>query len=197
MAPYKFIERVSRGEVIQQYGDGSTSRDYTYISDIVDGVIRAIDTPLGYQIFNLGNGRPRLLKDFIALVEKCVGKPAIIEYLPEQPGDVAHTCANISKAMEMLGYSPKVSFEVGIEKTAAWYITACNEGLILNTDSTERESTHVIRRICSRIELDSNVQKATSQMKTRTERFLNEEEHPDDRDRRTELPPYKRSHSLG
>ncbi|CAM9240891.1 unnamed protein product, partial [Ectocarpus fasciculatus] len=124
MAPYKFIERIYHGKPIQQYGDGHTSRDYTYISDIVDGVVRAIDRPLGYQIFNLGNGRPRLLKDFIALVEDCVGKKAVIEMLPEQPGDVSHTCADISKASELLGYLPQVPFEVGIRRTAEWYMGA-------------------------------------------------------------------------
>jgi UDP-glucuronate 4-epimerase len=71
MAPFKFIDRVFRGEPIQQYGDGGTSRDYTFIDDIVDGVVRAIDRPLGYQVINLGNGRPYLLSDFIALVERC------------------------------------------------------------------------------------------------------------------------------
>jgi len=86
MAPFKFIDRIFNSLEIQQYGDGSTSRDYTYISDIVDGVVRAIDRPLGYQIFNLGNGRPYLLKDFISLVESSVGKKAIIQILPEQPG---------------------------------------------------------------------------------------------------------------
>jgi hypothetical protein len=173
MAPYKFIERVYRGEPIQQYGDGNTSRDYTYISDIVDGVIRAIDRPLGYQVFNLGNGRPRLLKDFIALVEKCVGKSAIVEMLPEQPGDVSHTCADISKAQAMLDYCPKVPFEVGIEKTAEWYIAACRDGLILPPGA--EPTAGAIRKSSSHIELDSNVQKAPVQMRYRFERFVSEE----------------------
>ncbi len=79
MAPFKFIDRVFRGEPIQQYGDGTTSRDYTYIDDIVEGVVSAVDRPLGYEVINLGNGRPFRLKDFISLVEKCVGKAANIE----------------------------------------------------------------------------------------------------------------------
>lgn len=81
MAPFKFIDRVFKGEAIQQYGDGSTSRDYTYIDDIAAGVISAIDRPLGCQVINLGNGRPYLLKDFISLVEKCVGRKANIEVI--------------------------------------------------------------------------------------------------------------------
>ena len=79
MAPFKFIDRIFKGLPIQQYGDGNTSRDYTYIDDIAAGVVTAIDTPLGCEVVNLGNGRPYLLKDFIALVEKCVGKSAVIE----------------------------------------------------------------------------------------------------------------------
>lgn len=129
MAPFKFIDRVYNGLAIQQYGDGSTSRDYTYIDDIVDGVVRAIDRPLGYEVINLGNGRPFLLKDFISLVERSVGKSALIEVLPEQPGDVERTCADISKARRLLGYDPKVSFEVGIQRTAEWYKKAHEQGL--------------------------------------------------------------------
>ena len=129
MAPFKFIERVYKGIPIQQYGDGSTSRDYTYIDDIVDGVIAAIDKPLGYEVINLGNGRPFMLRNFISLVEECVGKKAVIEILPDQPGDVDRTCADISKATRLLGYSPKVSFEEGISRTSSWYNQAYMEGL--------------------------------------------------------------------
>ena len=91
MAPLKFVDKVSRGVPIDRYGDGSSSRDYTYIDDIVDGVVRALDTPLGYQIYNLGNGRPTRLNDFIRLVEEHSGRKAIINVLPEQPGDVPRT----------------------------------------------------------------------------------------------------------
>lgn len=121
MAPFKFVDRVSRGLEVQQFGDGSSSRDYTYIADIVDGVVRALDRPLGYQIFNLGNGSPYRLSDFIALVEKYVGKEANIKVLPDQPGDVPRTCADISKARELLGYEPKIPFEEGIRLTVEWY----------------------------------------------------------------------------
>jgi UDP-glucuronate 4-epimerase len=121
MAPFKFIDRISSGVEIQQFGDGSSSRDYTYVDDIVDGIVRSIDTPLGYQIYNLGNGNPVKLLDFIHLVEKHCGQKAVIKQLPEQPGDVPRTCANISKARELLGYSPKVDFEEGIRRTVEWY----------------------------------------------------------------------------
>lgn len=121
MAPFKFVDRVSRGLEIQQFGDGSSSRDYTYIDDIVDGILRSLDRPLGYQIFNLGNGSPYRLGDFIGLVEKYVGKQAVIRVMPDQPGDVPRTCADISKARQLLGYEPKVPFEEGIRRTVEWY----------------------------------------------------------------------------
>jgi len=121
MAPFKFIDRVSRGVEIQQFGDGSSSRDYTYISDIVDGVVRAIDRPHPYEVFNLGKGSGTSLKEFIDLVQKHVGKAAKIKILPDQPGDVPYTCADVSKAQELLGYKSKVSFEEGIRRTASWY----------------------------------------------------------------------------
>lgn len=127
MAPFKFIDRVSRGVQIQQFGDGTSSRDYTYISDIVDGVVRAIDRPHPYQIFNLGKGAGTSLKDFIRLVEKHTGKKANKVILPDQPGDVPYTCADVSKAERLLGYRSKVSFEDGIQMTAKWYQQAFAE----------------------------------------------------------------------
>jgi len=130
MAPFKFIDRVSRGMEIQQFGDGSSSRDYTYISDIVDGVIRAIDRPYPYQIFNLGKGSGTSLKEFIDLVQKHTGKKAQIKILPDQPGDVPYTCADVSKAERMLGYTSKISFEEGIKRTATWYKEAFQQGAI-------------------------------------------------------------------
>merc|ERR1712070_1017730 len=111
MAPFKFTDRIYRGVEMQQYGDGSSSRDYTYISDIVDGVVRAIDRPYAYQIFNLGKGDGTSLKKFINLVQENVGKKAIIKVLPDQPGDVPYTCADVAKAKHLLGYNSKVAFE--------------------------------------------------------------------------------------
>jgi hypothetical protein len=135
MAPFKFIDRVFHAHPIQQYGDGSTSRDYTYIDDIVSGVVAAVDTPLGCEVVNLGNGKPYLLRDFISLVETCVGRKANIEVLPEQPGDVERTCADITKAKALLGYRPQVTFEEGIARTAAWYKEAHKEGLLASSVS--------------------------------------------------------------
>jgi len=121
MAPFKFIDRVSRDVEIQQFGDGRSSRDYTYIDDIVDGVVRSIDRPYGYQVFNLGKGSGTSLKEFIDLVQKHVGKSAKIRVMPDQPGDVPYTCADVSKAERMLGYKSTISFEEGIRRTAKWY----------------------------------------------------------------------------
>jgi UDP-glucuronate 4-epimerase len=121
MAPFKFIDRVSRGLEIQQFGDGSSSRDYTYISDIADGVVRSLDRPYGYQVFNLGKGSGTSLREFIDLVQKHVGRPAKVRVMPDQPGDVPYTCADVRKAERLLGYRSKVSFEEGIRLTVKWY----------------------------------------------------------------------------
>jgi UDP-glucuronate 4-epimerase len=121
MAPFKFIDRVSRGLEIQQFGNGSSSRDYTYISDIVDGIVRAVDRPHPYEVFNLGKGNGTSLKEFIDLVQKHTGKKANIKVLPDQPGDVPYTCADVTKAQNLLGYKASVSFEEGIKRTAKWY----------------------------------------------------------------------------
>lgn len=122
MAPFKFVDRVFRGVPMDQYGDGTSERDYTYITDIVQGVILAVDKPCGCEVFNIGRGTPTSLKTFISLVEKYVGKKAIINYLPDQPGDVPRTCADISHTQRMLGYKPTTSFEDGLKKTVEWYI---------------------------------------------------------------------------
>uniref|UniRef100_A0A7S3PA81 NAD(P)-binding domain-containing protein n=1 Tax=Amphora coffeiformis TaxID=265554 RepID=A0A7S3PA81_9STRA len=121
MAPFKFVDRVSRGQILPQYGDGSSSRDYTYIDDIVDGVVRAVDRPYPYQVFNLGKGSGTKLSDFIELVEKYTGLEANIKQMDDQPGDVPYTCADVRKAEYLLGYKASVPFEEGIKRTVAWY----------------------------------------------------------------------------
>jgi UDP-glucuronate 4-epimerase len=130
MAPFKFIDRVSRGLEIQQFGDGSSSRDYTFISDIVDGVVRAIDRPHPYEVFNLGKGNGTSLKEFIDLVQKHVGKEALVKVMPDQPGDVPYTCADVNKACSLLGYKASVPFEEGIRLTAEWYREAHEKNLV-------------------------------------------------------------------
>lgn len=121
MAPFKFIDRISRGVEIQQYGDGTSSRDYTYITDIVDGVIRCIDRRHKYEVFNIGKGDGTSLKDFINIVQKHTGVKATIRVMPDQPGDVPYTCADVSKARKLLGYKAKIPFDEGIRLTVQWY----------------------------------------------------------------------------
>ena len=121
MAPYLFTEAVFRGTELKMFGDGSSSRDYTYIGDIVQGVVAAIDRPLGYEIINLGNNRTIFLRDFIALVQELVGKQANIVSYPMPPGDVPRTCADISKAQRLLDYDPQTPFEEGLARFVDWY----------------------------------------------------------------------------
>merc|ERR1719261_314863 len=139
MAPFKFIDRVSRGDELQQFGDGSSSRDYTFIDDIVNGVVRAIDRPYPYQVFNLGKGSGTSLKEFISIVEKHVGKPANIKVMPDQPGDVPYTCADVSKARDLLGYSATVPFDEGIRRTVEWYKTEYANSICAEPESGLRK----------------------------------------------------------
>ena len=123
MAPYMFIDRIAQGQEILRFGDGTSSRDYTYIQDIVDGLLRSIDRGTGCEIFNLGNGKPTRLSTFIECIEDLLQKKATIRVLPDQPGDVPRTCADITKAQRLLGYCPKVSLVEGLERTIEWYST--------------------------------------------------------------------------
>lgn len=122
MAPFKFMNAIYNGEPIMQFGDGSSLRDFTYIDDIVDGVLRALDKPFAFEIFNLGRGEPVRLKDFIKEIEKVVKKKAIIIKKENQAGDVQTTHASIKKAQEMLGFKPKVSLSKGLQLMYKWYV---------------------------------------------------------------------------
>jgi len=121
MAPYLFTQWVFEEAELKMFGDGTTSRDYTYIDDIVSGVVAALDADLSYEIINLGNSQTVVLRDFIALVEKLAGKRAHIVQLPMQPGDVPRTWADISKARRLLDYDPQTPFEEGMKHFVAWY----------------------------------------------------------------------------
>lgn len=121
MAIHKFARLLDRGEEMPVFGDGSTRRDYTYIDDILDGVVRAIDRPKPYEVYNLGESRTVELRELLALLESALGKKAKIARRPEQPGDVKETCADISKARSELGYDPKVSIEEGIRRFVEWF----------------------------------------------------------------------------
>lgn len=121
MAINKFVHNIHRGEAIPFFGDGTSKRDYTFISDTVDGLISALDNPHPFEIVNLGSGRMIELGGLVSLIEKHVGKKANINRMPDQPGDVPLTYADISKARKLLDYSPKVSIDDGVRKFVDWY----------------------------------------------------------------------------
>lgn len=121
MAPYKFTKAIMEGKEITMYGDGTTKRDYTYVDDIVSGIIAGLDKNHPFEIFNLGNSKTVSLKDFIATIESAVGKKAKIKKMPLQPGDVTITYADLTKSRKMLGYDPKTSIDEGIRNFVEWY----------------------------------------------------------------------------
>ena len=122
LAIHKFTRRILRGEPIDQFGDGTTRRDYTYIDDIVQGVMAALKysgTP--FEIFNLGENETVQLKDLIAEIELLLGKKAKVNRLPEQAGDVPLTCADISKAARLLNYRPSTKLREGLPRFVEWF----------------------------------------------------------------------------
>jgi UDP-glucuronate 4-epimerase len=129
MAPYLFTKWIAEGHPLRQFGDGSSRRDYTYIDDIISGVVAALDASLPYELINLGRGETICLSDFIHLVEEVVGKDANIVQEPPKPGDMPITYADISKARKLLGYNPTVSVREGMERFWAWYRREVAESL--------------------------------------------------------------------
>lgn len=121
LAIRKFAEKISAGEEIELFGDGSSARDYTFVADIVAGVLAALAYGVdGYEVFNLGNSRPVKLCELVAAVEQAVGKTAAIRRLGDQPGDVPITFADISRAKARLGYNPSTPLEEGMKKFVSW-----------------------------------------------------------------------------
>ena len=122
LAIHKFTKAILNNKPIGMYGDGTTSRDYTYIDDIVQGIAGAMKyDQTNFEIFNLGNNYSVSLKELINSIEKVTGKEAIIEQLPDQPGDVPKTFADISKAKKLLGYAPGTRFNEGLDKFYDWF----------------------------------------------------------------------------
>ena len=121
LAIHKFTNLIEQGKAIPFYGDGSTSRDYTYIDDIVEGIKCALKRLDGFNIYNLGESKVITLKYLIEVIEQSLRKKAILNRLPLQDGDVTRTFADISKARSELGYDPKYNFENGIRKFIEWY----------------------------------------------------------------------------
>jgi len=121
MAIHKFTRLVDRGEKIPIYGDGSSRRDYTYIDDLIEGILGVIRYHKGFEIYNLGESQITSLKELIRLIEEAFGKKANIEMLEPQPGDVSVTYADITKAKRLLKYQPKVKMKEGIKRFVEWY----------------------------------------------------------------------------
>jgi UDP-glucuronate 4-epimerase len=121
LAVAKFTRLIDQNQPVPMFGDGTTRRDYTYVLDIVDGIIRAGDRCSGHHLYNLGHSEPVALREMIDAIARALGKPALIDALPEQSGDVKQTYASIDRARAELGYEPATPFEEGIGRFIAWY----------------------------------------------------------------------------
>lgn len=121
LAIRKFAELIASGREIPVFGDGTTGRDYTYVDDIVDGVVAALDRATGFHIWNLGGAHPVVLKDLIDRLARGLGRMPAIRRLPPQPGDVERTWADVSRAKRELAWAPSTSFERGMELFLAWF----------------------------------------------------------------------------
>lgn len=129
MAYFKFAKKIMKNEPIQIYNNGDMYRDFTYVDDIVTGIVNMLDVPpkadeLGaaYKVYNIGNNQPEKLMDYIATLEKCLGKEAKKEFLPMQPGDVYQTYADVSELMKDFDFKPSTSIEEGLSKFAEWFL---------------------------------------------------------------------------
>jgi UDP-glucuronate 4-epimerase len=120
LAIHKFAALIEAGKPIPLFGDGSSSRDYTFVEDTVAGILAALKYESAFEVFNLGNCRPVKLLELVQELERAMGKRAAIEWLPAQPGDVPITWADIGKAQRLLDYRPKVSLPAGIERFVRW-----------------------------------------------------------------------------
>ena len=141
MALFRFVESILKNKPIPVFGEGEQTRDFTYIDDIVEGVLRTLDTPASgdanwdpndpdpgtssapWRVYNIGGGRPVPLLHFISCIETCLGQKAVIDFLPMQPGDVRHTEADVQALSEAVGYTPSTPIDVGIPRFVEWYRT--------------------------------------------------------------------------
>ena len=126
MAIHRFVRNALKGEPIIVFGNGSTARDYTYIDDIIDGIIQSIESDDRYMIYNLGNSEPIKLSNLISTIAETTGIDPIIEYQEIPQGDVLQTYADINRAQNNLKYDPKTGIQDGISKFVKWYISMKN-----------------------------------------------------------------------
>lgn len=122
MIAYKVLNSAFGGEPVPYHNEGQMHRDWTFIDDIVTGLVFASDRRLGYEVFNLGRGEPVLLADFVETLQYVAGRNARLEPVPMPPSDVRYTYAGIDKAQRVLGYQPRISFEEGIQRFYSWYM---------------------------------------------------------------------------
>lgn len=129
LAVHKFVKMIDEDQPVPMFGQGDTSRDYTYVGDTVDGVVAALaylnEHPAAYEIINLGNHSPVTLQTLVLTLYRLMNKRPKVQYLPKQPGDVERTYADVSRAARLLGYQPKVSLEEGLSRFVTWYKTTC------------------------------------------------------------------------
>jgi UDP-glucuronate 4-epimerase len=121
MAIHAFTRRIDRSERIRIYGTGSESRAYIYVDDCVAGLMEAVDRPMGYEIINIGRSRPTSRRELVEILSMHLDKPANIEYLPSEPGDMISTRAGLEKAERLLGFAPNITIEEGLSRFVAWY----------------------------------------------------------------------------
>ncbi len=121
MAIHKFVRATLEGRPVPFFGDGSTRRDYTYIDDIVDGVVRSLDRCEGYEIYNLGESETTSLDELVQAIGTACGREVQLDRLPMQPGDVLVTYADVTKAREKLDYAPSTTIATGLERFLEWY----------------------------------------------------------------------------
>lgn len=121
MMAHLVLDNIFRGKQVPLYNNGQMHRDWTYVDDIVAGVVAAADRPLGYEVINLGRGRPTLLADFVRLIEELAGQRSSLIDKPMPAADVEYTYANVDRARELLGYSPTITVEQGVRRFWGWY----------------------------------------------------------------------------
>ena len=122
MAIHHFTRSIHEGKKISIFGDGNSLRDYTYIDDAIEGTLGALSREHGYQIYNIGESQTVRLAQLIQIIAEQIGQKAVVEYLPEQPGDVKHTYADIHKAREHLKYNPQTDIREGLSRFIRWFL---------------------------------------------------------------------------